>query len=519
MAGRARRRRSSARRENAAGGGADARLLDRQAPFKTIRNPFPPLNPLSEEQLAKVHDMAMRIAEEQGLKILADDARATLEAAGADVDHASEMVRMDRDLLMGLVSKAPSSFTLTPRNRNHAIEIGGNVLNFGMVSGPPNAHDTVRGRRQGSFADYCELLKLAQCFNVLSFYGNQTLAPIDLAVNTRHLDTTLACIKYTDKIFSSMSIGAGRVTDSARMWAIARGISLEEMKASPSAITNINVNSPRLLDREMSSGAMALAALGQAVIVTPFTLMGAMTPVTIPAALAQAAAEALITIALIQSASPGSPVIMGSFTSNVDMRSGAPAFGTPENAWANLAGGQIARHYKLPHRTSACNASNTVDAQAAYETQMALWSACLTHGNLIYHAAGWLEGGLVASYEKFILDIEVLQMMAKFMEPVSFKDEEFGLDAMEEVGPGGHFFGAAHTMERYKTAFHEPIISDWQNNENWVLAGARTATDRAADLWQQALKEYEQPVLPEDRLEELEAYVAKRKEEIGDGEP
>ncbi len=477
------------------------------------------MDPMSADQLEKIHDMSMRILEEQGLKVLSTKARDRLRAAGAEVDDGEQIVKMDRVLVEELVSKAPAKFELTPRNPDNVLELGGNILNFGMVSGPPNVHDTVRGRRQGNFSDYCELVKLAQCFNIITFYGNQTIAPIDLAVNTRHLDTYLACIKYNDKVFSSMSIGSGRVRDAAQMLAIARGISLEDLAKSPSAITNISVNSPRLLDEEMSDAACTLAELGQAVIVTPFTLMGAMTPVTIPAALAQQNAEALLSIALIQATNPGAPVVYGSFTSNVDMRSGAPAFGTPENSWANLAGGQLARRYNLPHRTSACNASNVVDAQATYETQMALWSACLCHGNLIYHAAGWMEGGLVASYEKFILDVEMLQMMAKLFEPVSFSDDEFGLEAIDEVGPGGHFFGCDHTMQRYKTAFHEPLLSDWQNYENWEMAGSKTATERAAELWQQALREYEEPKLSEDRLEELEAYVARRKEEIGDGDP
>ncbi|MEM8687720.1 MAG: trimethylamine methyltransferase family protein [Pseudomonadota bacterium] len=518
MSDRTRRRRSSSRRETSRDATSTS-LLERQRPYSVIRNKFPPLDPMSEDQLEKIHHMSMRILEEQGLKVLSADARRRLAAAGAEVDDGEQMVKMDRALVMDLVSKAPAKFTLTPRNPNHALELGGNTLNFGMVSGPPNVHDMVRGRRQGNFSDYCELVKLAQCFNIITFYGNQTIAPVDLPVNTRHLDTYLACITYNDKVFSSMSIGSGRVRDAAQMLAIARGLSLEELAASPSAITNISVNSPRLLDEEMSDAATTLAELGQAVIVTPFTLMGAMTPVTVPAALAQQNAEALLTIALIQSANPGAPVVYGSFTSNVDMRSGAPAFGTPENTWANLAGGQLARRYNLPHRTSACNASNIVDAQATYETQMALWSACLCHGNLIYHAAGWMEGGLVASYEKFIVDVEMLQMMAKFFEPVSFSDDEFALEAIDEVGPGGHFFGCDHTMQRYRTAFHEPLLSDWQNHENWQLAGSKTATERATELWQQALSEYQQPALAEDRSEELEAYVARRKEEIGDGEP
>ncbi len=499
------------------GGRSDAAapsVLANQLPAKQVRNPFPPIDPMSQDQAEKVHDFSMRILETHGIEIMSQDARARLKKAGAEVDDTTCIVRADRGLIAELVAKAPAKITLTPRNPDRAIEIGGNAINFGMVSGPPNVHDCIRGRRAGNFADYQELMKLAQSFNVISIFGNQTIAPTDLNTETRHLDTTNANITLTDKVFSIMSIGRARVTDATKMIAIARGLSMQELAKSPSAITNINVNSPRKLDLEMSDAATAMAEMSQPVIVTPFTLMGAMTPVTRPAALAQQNAEALMTIALLQTVNPGTPVLYGAFTSNVDMRSGAPAFGTPENAWANLAGGQLARRYGLPQRTSACNASNAADAQASYETQMALWGAVMGHGNVIYHAAGWLEGGLVASYEKFIIDVEVLQHMAKLLEPVSFDDAEFGFDAIAEVGPGGHFFGTAHTLERYQTAFYQPLLSNWQNHESWVAAGAKNATERATEIWQQVLKEYQQPPLAEDRREELDAFIAKRKQQI-----
>ena len=201
------------------------------------------------------------------------------------------------------------------------------------------------------------------------------------------------------------------------------------------------------------------------------------------------------------------------------MRSGAPAFGTPENALANLAGGQLARHYNLPHRTSACNASNAVDVQATYETQMALWGSVMGHGNLIYHTAGWLEGGLVASYEKVITDCEMLQHMTEFLQPIKIDLEEIGLEAMREVGPGGHFFGCDHTMARYKNAFYQPFLSDWQNHESWLDAGGKDATQRATEIWPRILEEFEAPPLDQAILEELTAYVAKRKEELGKEEP
>lgn len=512
-------RRSGRRSGGSRRGGGESSVLDRQRPFKQITNPFPPIAPMNTDQLERVHDISMRIIEEIGIEVMSTDARRRLRDVGAKVDDGTGIVRMDRALVTDLVAKAPETFTLTPWNPDRTVRIGGNVINFGMVSGPPNVHDAIRGRRPGNFADYKDLMKLAQSFNVITMFGNQTLAPTDLPANSRHLDTYLANLTMTDKVFSGMSIGSGRVRDLMEMQAIARGLSVEDLAGSPSAITNINVNSPRKLDREMSDAATTLAEKGQAVVVTPFTLMGAMTPVTLPAALAQQNAEALLTIALIQAVRPGAPVIYGCFTSNVDMRTGAPAFGTPENAWANLAGGQLARRYNLPYRTSACNASNMADAQSVYETEMALWGAVMGHGNLVYHAAGWLEGGLVASFEKLILDVEILQNMAAFLEPVDFSDAEFAFEAIRDTAPGGHFFGAGHTMERFKTAFYEPMVSDWQNHENWELAGARDASMRATDIWQEALTRYEAPPLPSDRREALEAYVARRKEDIGSGEP
>jgi trimethylamine--corrinoid protein Co-methyltransferase len=490
-----------------------------QLPWRAIENPFPPLCPLSDDQLEAVHDASMRLVEQQGIEVMSERARKLFRAAGAEVEEASGIVRLDRELLLGLVGTAPSEFLLTPRNPAHAVRIGGNAINFGLVSGPPNVHDCIKGRRPGNYEDYCSLIKMAQSFNVISFLGNQATAPQELPANNRHLDTCRANILYTDKIWNCVSIGAGRTRDAAEIMALSRGLTLEEMAESPGAITNINVNSPRKLDEHMAEGAMQMAELGQATIVTPFTLMGAMTPVTMAAALAQQNAEALVGIALTQLVRPGAPVVYGGFTSNVDMRSGAPAFGTPENCKANMAGGQFARRYGLPYRTSACNASNTVDGQAVYETQFALWGAVTGYGNLVYHAAGWLEGGLVASFEKVVMDVETLQAMAKVLEPIAVSEEEFGLEAIREVGPGGHFFGSSHTMARYKTAFYEPILSDWQNHENWEIAGAKDATRRATDVWQRVLAEYEAPPIDPARLEAVDAYVARRKEEIGSGEP
>ena len=493
--------------------------LAHQLPWINLVNPYPPLEPLSGDQLGAIHEASMTVLEDYGIEVLSERVRASFRGAGARVDDSHGIVRPDRELVLDLVARAPGAFSLTPRNPNRRLEVGGAHIHFGMVSGPPNVHDCVNGRRPGNFADYERLVQLGQTFNAIHFFGNQSVAPIDLPAQTRHLDTYRASLILSDKVFSAVPVGRGRVRDAVEMVARARGLSLGELAISPSLFGNININSPRKLDEAMSEGALALAEYGQAVIVTPFTLMGAMTPVTLAAGLVQQNAEALFGIAMVQLFFPGTPVVYGGFTSNVDMRSGAPAFGTPENAKANLAGGQLARHYGLPYRSSGCNASNTADAQAVYETQMSLWSAVLGNGNLLYHAAGWLEGGLVASFEKVIIDVEILQNLTCLFSKPKVNTEELALDAIGAVPPGGHFFGTEHTMQRYESAFYQPLLSDWQNNESWVEAGAKDATQRATDLWQQAIHSFEPPTIDPGRLEAIDEYVEKRKHEIGSGEP
>ena len=493
-------------------------LAIHQLERKTLRNRFRPLEALDEEQLEFIHQVSLRIVEEQGVEVIGDLALDLFRNAGAEVD-ADGVVRIDRALLLETVGRAPADFEVRTRNPEQALAVGGDVINFGLVSGTPNVHDNINGRRAGNFEDYRKLISFGQYFNVLTFFGNQATAPTDLPANSRHLDTTYINLTLSDKAFFATGIGGGRARDAIEMSAIARGLTMEEMKTHPSVMTNININSPRKLDDSMAYGAMQMALFGQPVTVTPFTLMGAMTPATMAGALAQQNAEALVGIALLQLTRPGTPCVYGGFTSNVDMRSGSPAFGTPENSLANIAGGQLARKYGLPYRSSACNASNAVDAQATYETLMALWSSVMGHGNLIYHTAGWLEGGLVASFEKLIIDCEMLQHMSKMLEPLKIDLDEVGLEAMREVGPGGHFFGCAHTMERYRNAFYEPFVSDWQNSENWVAAGSKDATARATELWPKILEEFTPPPVDAAVCEALETYVARRKEELGGEEP
>jgi trimethylamine--corrinoid protein Co-methyltransferase len=428
-------------------------------------------------------------------------------------------VWLDRGLVAQALKTAPSAYTLTPRNVAHTVHLGGDTINFTLVAGPPNVHDMERGRRAGNYRDYQDLVRLAQHFNCITMLGNQVCAPIELPANSRHLDTYLANLTLTDKSFHVSAIGRGRALDGIEMMAISRGLTLEDMAKDPGVTTIISVNSPRRFDDQMAEGLMTMAEYGQSACVTPFTLMGAMSPVTLAGALAQQNAEALFGVVLTQLVRPGAPVMYGAFTSNVDMKSGAPAFGTPENTKANIASGQLARRYRLPYRTTPGSASNVADAQGTYETMMALWGAILGHGNLIYHAAGWQEGGLTASFEKFVIDVEMIQHMMEFLKPIEVNEGELALDALSRVPTGGHFFGEPHTLERYQTAFYQPILSNWQNYEAWKEAGGLDATQRATAVWKKALEEYEEPAMDLARREALEAYVAKRKEAIGSGEP
>jgi trimethylamine---corrinoid protein Co-methyltransferase len=507
------RRREGGRERRKAGGALP------QLPWQSVVNPYAPMEVLSADQVEAIHLTSLRILEELGVELMSPRARQAMRSAGAEVDDATGTVRLDRGLVERALATAPPTFELTPRNPAKRVTLGGNHINFGLVAGPPNVHDCERGRRAGNYRDYCDFIRLAQHFNAIHLIGNQVCAPIDLPANSRHLDAYRANLRHSDLAFHCTAIGAGRALDGIRMMAIARGITLEQIVDSPGVMTIISVNSPRRFDESMADGLIAMATHGQPVVITPFTLMGAMAPVSLAAALAQQNAEALFGVSLAQAVRPGTPVMYGAFTSNVDLRSGAPAFGTPENAKANVASGQLARRYRLPYRTSNASASNAADAQGAYETEMSLWGAILGHGNLIYHAAGWQEGGLTASFEKLVLDVEMLQLMMEFLRPIVVDEAELGFDAIRGVQSGGHFFGEPHTLARYEHAFYQPLVSNWQNYENWALAGARDATARATEIWKRALTEFEEPPMDPATAESLDAYVEQRRGEIGAGEP
>ena len=482
-----------------------------------LRNPYAPINVLSENDLDLIHDGAMRILEQIGLEILNRQALDIYQAAGARVERSSQdcgKVYLSRQRVMECIESVPSAFTLHARNPERNCQIGGNAINFATVTSAPNSSDLKGGRRTGNFADYCNFLRLAQGYDVIDFFAGYPVEPVDLPPESRHLDATRAALMLTDRPFGCYCLGGGRVNDGIEMTMIARGVDRETMKSQPSIITVVNTNSPLRVDGPMLDGLIEMAQNGQPTVVTPFTLAGAMCPITLAGALAQQTAEALGVIALSQLVRPGAPMVFGGFTSNCDMKTGSPAFGTPEYARAVLAGGQLARRYKLPYRSSNTNAANTPDAQAAWESQMSLWSAVMGHANTVLHGAGWLEGGLCASFEKFIIDIEMLQMMAATLQPIEVNEETLALEAIVQAGHGGHFFATDHTMARYPSAFYTPIVSDWSNFETWQENGSLDTYERAEKVYLQRLKDYSEPLIEHDIHRALNQYVAKRKAEI-----
>ncbi|MEO0682770.1 MAG: trimethylamine methyltransferase family protein [Pseudomonadota bacterium] len=504
-------------RRRAGGRAANTRRSGRgaieQSPWGPPTHTDRPTEPLSPEGVEAVHDAAMRILEEIGIDFLNDEALAVLRREGCRIED--QRVRMDRDWVMEKVALAPTEFTITPRNPDRAITIGGRNMVFGNVSSPPNVMDMDRGKRPGDRESFRDLIKLTHYFNCIHFAGGYPVEPVDLHPSTRHLDCLHDKLLLTDKVVHAYSLGPERVEDVLEMSRIAAGLDHDAFQAKPRIYTNINSSSPLKHDWPMLDGAMRFARRGQPVIVTPFTLAGAMAPVTLAGAVVQFAAEGLAAIALLQCVRPGLPVALGSFTSNVDMKSGAPAFGTPEFMRATQMSGQMARFYGLPLRASNACAANAPDGQAMWESAFSLW-ACVSAGvNVVYHGAGWLEGGLIASYEKFVMDCELLQQMQRYMQPVGATEADLAVDAIKAVGPHGHFFGADHTQERYQTAFYQPFLSDWRNYEAWAEAGAAWTSERANKVWKDILADYETPPIDAGIAEELGEFVERRKREGG----
>ncbi len=476
---------------------------------------FPPVNLVSADELESIHQSALKVLREIGMDILHAEAKALLKDAGADVSPSSDRVRFDPALVDSRIGLAPQNFTLHARNPARNVEIGGAYTAFCSVASTPNSFDREGGRRPGNHHDFQNFIRLGQTLDAVHVWGGYPVEPVDIHASVRHLTALFDMLTLSDKPIHAYSLGRERICDGMEMARIARGIDAETFEREPSLFTVINSSSPLRLDTPMLEGVLQMARRNQVVVLTPFTLAGAMAPVTLAGALAQQHAEALAGLVVAQTARAGSPFVYGGFTSNVDMKSGAPAFGTPEYMKTAIIGGQLARRLGLPYRSSNANAANSLDAQAAYESVFSLWGAIMGGVNLMMHGAGWMEGGLQASFEKMMLDADLLGMVAEFLRPVKVDVEELAFEAMQEVGPGGHFFGAAHTQTRYRDAFFAPMISDWRNYESWREAGAPTAYDTAERLYKARLAGFEAPPIEPERLVALEEFVARRKAEGG----
>ena len=500
------------------GGGRAAHERSRQPPQRAWSQPrlrYRPTEVLSADELESIHDASLRVLSEIGMDFLDAEARTLLRGAGAIVETGSERVRFDPDMVVETIRTAPSEFTLHARNPDHDVRLGANWVAFGTVGSAPNVSDLDRGRRVGNRADFQNLVRLAQTLNTIHFFAGYPVEPVDLHASIRHLDAIHDLLTLADKPIHAYSLGRQRNLDALEMVRIARGVDEATLDREPSIFSVINSSSPLRLDTPMIHGILEYSSRNQVIVMTPFTLAGAMAPVTLAGALAQQNAEALAGIVLTQVVRPGSPVVYGGFTSNVDMQSGAPAFGTPEYMRAALAGGQLARRYGLPYRSSNVCAANALDAQAAYESVFSLWGAVMGGANMVMHGAGWMEGGLHAGFEKMVLDAELLQMVAAFLEPIETDEDSLGLDAIREVGPGGHFFGAAHTQARFRTAFHRPMLSDWRNFESWQEAGSPETAGKANRVYKELLASWERPPMDDAIAEELSAFVERRKGEGG----
>jgi trimethylamine--corrinoid protein Co-methyltransferase len=482
--------------------------------YRNLVNPFEPTRIFSDDQIENIHLTALGMLERQGMRVLSPRGRAALAAGGARVDESTQMVYVEPGMVAKALQTVPAEVDLAGRNPTRLCRVGGRNVVFAPVAGPPSVSDLQGGKRTGSIEEYRNFVRLSQSFDVIHVLG-QMVEPQDVPMQDRHLETALAQLTLGDKAPYFYCRGTQQLADCFAMARIAHGIDEETFRSRPVCYSICNTNSPLQLDIPMTDGIVDFATHGQLVIVTPFTLAGAMAPITIAGALTLAHAEALLGITLTQVIRPGAPVMYGSFTSNVDMKSGSPAFGTPEYTKAAFGAGQLARRIGVPWRCSSATASNAPDAQSVYESQMSLWGALLGGCHFILHSAGWLEGGLTASYEKFILDVEMLQMFAEIFQPVPTSADDLAVEAVVEAGIGGHFFATAHTMQRYRDAFYSPLVSDWRNYGAWLDGGGKSATERAGTLAHATLSSFQAPPLDPAIGEALRDFVARRRSEGG----
>ncbi len=478
-----------------------------------------PTELLSAEDLDTIERGWQRLVTEIGIEFDHDDALALLAEAGQRIE--GRVAFLDPDWVLEQVAKAPSEFDLRARDDGRTVTVGGTHMAFASVSGPPFFR-VGEERRVGRLADYELMTRLVDHFDELDLVTMPVIEPDDRPLDSRHLDMLMAATRLTSKPVLGSALSTGHAEDSVEWARMVHGEPIWQPEAAPRPLTSIasiiNVNSPLRYDTRMLEALLVYAAAGQAVIVTPFLLMGAMSPVTVPAALAQQTAEALAGVALIETVREGAPVVMGSFLSTVDMQSGSPSFGGPESAQGLIASGQLARRYGLPWRAGGggLTASQCVDAQAGYESFNTLHSAFAAGANLVVQSAGWLEGGLVSSPEKLVHDVEILRMLRCQFTPLQVDEESLAFGEHNEVGQGGHFLVAMQTLERFRHCFYRPLLSSTENYERWTSRGAKDTAVRAGDIWREIVAGHEPPKLDADLAARLEEYVVRRRREVGD---
>ena len=488
-------------------------MVAEQPPWTQPRLPFEPLRGVSDDELEAIHEASLRVLAETGIDFLDETARRQLVDVGCRVD--GDRVRFDPDLVMHLVSTAPAEFTMHAPSPARNLHMGGDVLTYTSVASPPFVTGLGRDRRDGNRDDYRNLIKLGQVLNAVHTVAGYPVEPMDLHPSVRHLYATHDMLTLSDKVPFVYSLSRQRNLDAIEMTRIARGADHDAMDVEPSLYSVINASTPLRYDTVMLHGIQEMSARNQCIVITPFTLAGAMAPVTVAGALVLQNAEALAGIAYTQVVRAGAPVIYGGFTSNVDMRSGSPAFGTPEYWQACLVGGQLARRYNVPYRSSNVNASNSVDSQSATESTIAVWGAVMGGVNLLLHGAGWLEGGLLTSFEKMVIDADLLNMVTAMLQPVTIDDAALAVEAIAEVGPAGHFFGTQHTQDRYDTEHFQPMVSSWSNFEMWDEAGRVESHQRAEALARTLIDAHVEPPMADGQRMALDEFVARRVAEGG----
>ncbi|TPQ50295.1 trimethylamine methyltransferase [Prosthecomicrobium hirschii] len=500
-------------------GGRAARQRVRQAGSPPrpafLTRTIPPYAFLSEEGLVRIEQAADRLLAEVGFEIRGDEeANRLFVAAGATLTDGR--LRFPAGLLRSIIQAfAPATFVQHARNPARNVVIGGDAVVFAPAYGSPFVTDLESGRRYGTIADFENFVKLAYASPYLHHSGGTVCEPVDLPVNKRHLDMVAAHIRFSDKPFMGSVTTAARAADSIDMARLVFGEAFVDRHCV--ILGNVNVNSPLLLDGEAARVIRTYAAANQAAVCVPFILGGAMGPVTTAGALAQCFAEAMVCVALTQLVRPGAPAILGNFLSSMSLKSGAPTFGTPEPALAYFAIGQLARRLGVPLRCGGnlC-ASKLPDAQAASESANSLWPALLAGAHFVLHAAGWLEGGLSMSYEKFMIDAEQLGAFHVLAGGLALDEDSFALDAFRSVPPGGHFLGSPHTLRHYETAFYDFALSDSNSYEQWREEGGQDIARRAQTAWRGALAAYEPPPLDPGIADALDDFVARRKAAVAD---